>query len=95
MPTVSAYVNDATYAKYQEVAAAQNLSVSKVINQAFDDAEIVDTKLKMSVEFQRNVELHRIGNNLNQIAKYVNIHKVLDEIVLDSLLKIQSDAKKI
>lgn len=34
-------------------------------------------------------ELHKIGNNINQIAKYANTHKKLDDYILISLSKIE------
>jgi hypothetical protein len=34
-------------------------------------------------------ELNRIGNNLNQIAKYANINKELDTKILEQLARIE------
>lgn len=34
-------------------------------------------------------ELHKIGNNINQIARYANTHKILDDYILVSLSKIE------
>ncbi len=74
-------------------------TVPMIIKQAFDTAKIVDTKLEKSVELQKNVEFHGTGNNLNQVAKDANINKIIDkiidEIVMNSLLKIQDDVKRI
>ncbi|PSM51436.1 putative mobilization protein MobC [Campylobacter blaseri] len=41
------------------------------------------------------IELSRIGNNINQIAKYINTNKSLDNVVLKSLISIESLLNKL
>ena len=40
-------------------------------------------------------ELNSIGNNINQIARYINIHKYIDKTVLLTLNSIEDDLEVI
>ncbi len=91
MRTISAKVDDELYETAKRVAEANGLTVSKMLKQAFTSATIKDT----SSEQKLLQELNRIGNNLNQIARYVNTKKVLDRQVLASLARIESDLKEL
>ena len=37
------------------------------------------------------VQIPKIGNNLNQIARYVNLNKSIDQIVLKHIISIDND----
>lgn len=37
------------------------------------------------------VKISKIGNNLNQIARYVNLNKSIDQIVLKHIISIDND----
>lgn len=91
MPTLGAYVNDEIYEKIKEIADSKNLTVSKVVKLAIEKIQIAD----QSVEIKKINELHRIGNNLNQIAKYCNTKKTIDRQVLKQLVEIESDIKSL
>ncbi len=89
MKTISAKVDDELYNTAKRVAEANGLTVSKMLKQAFTSATIKDTSADRKILH----ELHRIGNNLNQIARYANTKKVLDRQVLASLARIEEDLK--
>ncbi len=38
-------------------------------------------------------ELHKIGNNINQLARYANTNKALDRQILSELVKIEDRLK--
>jgi len=40
-------------------------------------------------------ELNRIGNNINQIIKYININKSIDKVVIFALAVIEDDLEAI
>jgi len=46
-------------------------------------------KEKLELMRERNFELNRIGQNLNQIARYVNYNKELDREVLSKLIQLE------
>lgn len=89
MKTIGAKVDDALYETAQRVANENGLTVSKMLKQAFTTATIKD----LSYERRLLHELHRIGNNINQVAKYANTNKALDRQVLAMLSRIESDLK--
>jgi len=91
MKTISAKVDDELYETAKRVAEENGLTVSKMLKQSFTSATIKDTRYEQKILH----ELHRIGNNLNQIARYVNTHKALDRQVLASLSRIESDLKEL
>jgi len=91
MRTISAKVDDELYETAKRVAEANGLTVSKMLKQAFTSATIKDT----SHEQKLLHELHRIGNNLNQIARHANTRGGLDRQVLASLSRIESDLKEL
>lgn len=64
----------AEQAAWQAKAEAAGLSVSELIRRAVARVKTW-TAANAEVERQRNRELARIGNNLNQIARWANTHK--------------------
>ncbi len=91
MKTIGARVDDELYEIAQRIANENGLTVSKMLKQAFTTAVIKD----VSHERKLLHEIHRIGNNINQISKYANTKKVLDRQVLSMLSKIESDIKEL
>ncbi len=91
MRTISAKVDDELYETAKRVAETLGLTISKMLKQAFTTAAIKDTRYERELLY----ELHRIGNNINQIAKYANTNKVLDRQILASLARFESDLKEL
>ena len=61
-----------------------NLSFSN-----FARAKILNQKIKSKITNDLIYEVSKIGNNLNQIAKYVNTQKALDLQILEKLVEIE------
>ena len=52
-------------------------------------AKILNQKIKSKITNELIFEVSKIGNNLNQISKYVNTEKALDFQVLEKLIEIE------
>ena len=52
-------------------------------------AKILNQKIKSKITNDLIYEVSKIGNNLNQISKYVNTEKALDFSVLEKLIEIE------
>ena len=70
----------AEQAAWQAKAEAAGLSVSALIRRAVARVKTW-TAANAEVERQRNRELARIGNNLNQIARWANTHKTAADAI--------------
>lgn len=76
---------------------SQKCSAAKMSESDFIRKVIHDTSIKVSpykkekleLMRERNFELNRIGQNLNQIARYVNYNKELDREVLSKLIQLE------
>ena len=55
----------------------------------FARAKILNQKIKSKITNDLIYEVSKIGNNLNQISKYVNTEKALDFQVLEKLIEIE------
>lgn len=55
----------------------------------FARAKILNQKIKSKITNDLIYEVSKIGNNLNQISKYVNTEKSLDFQVLEKLIEIE------
>ena len=55
----------------------------------FARAKILNQKIKSKITNDLVFEINKIGNNLNQISKYVNTEKALDFQVLEKLIEIE------
>lgn len=95
MATLSAYVSDEEKARCVKISKKLGLSESSIVKQAFKKAEILDVKKVKTIEIERLAFLMRIENNLNRIAEYCNTKKVIDNIVLLSLVEVQDDIKNL
>lgn len=93
MPTVGAFVDDIMYARYKKVALENNLTISAVIKQALEKAEIIDVNKMKYLELERLAKLSWIESNLYQIVNYCDTKKVVDVLVLTSLLEIENVSK--
>lgn len=91
MKTISAKISDTEFEKIRELAAKKNLTISKLIKKSIFESKITNDTLLVSLIR----ELNRIGNNLNQIARYVNTKKTLDMEVLNLLSVIEDEIEQI
>lgn len=75
-----------------KLADENDLTLSEYIRRS-----ALKRKTKITTEFEKALyfEINRIGNNLNQIAKYVNTNKKLDKFVLKSLVSIERELKEL
>lgn len=102
-------VSDEEYERYSKAAEWMNLSLSNFLRRALDNSEETYRstprvqKKRMAPEREINPELlyaiHRIGSNMNQIAKALNTANLIDEEVsskalLLALLSIESQLEK-
>lgn len=67
-------VTDAEHAGWQTKAEAAGVSVSELVRRAMTRVKTW-THADAGIERERNRELAKIGNNLNQIARWANTHK--------------------
>ncbi len=54
-----------------------------------------DKKPVVKADPQLLYHLAKIGNNLNQITKHLNKTKVIDSVVISSIIEIQQELKKL
>jgi beta-lactamase class D len=74
------------------------LNQLKKHNLTFSDfarSKILNQKIKSKLTNNLIYEIAKIGNNLNQIAKYVNTKKALDFQILEKLVHIEKKLEKI
>jgi hypothetical protein len=67
----------------------ENLQKHNLKFSEFARAKILNQKIKSKITDDLIYEVSKIGNNLNQIAKYVNTEKALDFRVLEKLIEIE------
>jgi hypothetical protein len=89
MKTVSAKVTEEEYNKIKSLADNNNISISALIKQALFSAEIADPQPLENL----NIQVRKIGNNLNQIAKYVNTKKRYNKTAESGLEEVFLDMK--
>lgn len=72
------------------------LSLSDFIRRSIKQCSIVKPSLNsnLKIEKERIRELHRIGQNINQIARHVNTKKEIDKNVLYALAAVEYDLDK-
>ena len=73
-------VRESERAEWHEKARRAGLSLSALVRRAIERTQTW-TVAQTDIERQRVVELARIGNNLNQIARWANTHKGRAEAV--------------
>ena len=77
---LAARVTPAEHAAWREKAAAAGVSPSALLREAMARTRTW-TAPAMAVESERIRQIGRIGNNLNQIARWANTHKGAVEAV--------------
>lgn len=80
------------YNKLNNETQKLNMSMSELIRHKILNKKV---KVKSKLSTQIVYELNRIGNNLNQIAKHCNTTKTIDKLVLQQLVDIEKELKKI
>lgn len=86
------------YNQIQEKAKSQNLKLSGYVRSVLNVKNDLDIKKSKSYTPCDPIllrEINKIGNNLNQVAKHLNIKKVLDINVLESLEQIEKYTKSL
>jgi len=89
--TIAAKVPDELAEAVRKTAEANGITVSTLIKQALTDATIRDASVEREILHQ----LHRIGNNLNQIARRCNARRVVDRQTLEALLRVEKELKEL
>lgn len=86
-------LSEADYEKIQQIANDSNRTVSELLRDHIGKVTVKDSAL----DRQRNVHLNRINSNLNMIAKWVNTHKELADVirVTELLISIQRGVGKL
>ncbi|WP_423928646.1 MobC family plasmid mobilization relaxosome protein [Candidatus Palauibacter sp.] len=77
---VAARVTPAEHAAWQEKAAAAGMSPSALLRRAMSRTRTWTAPAR-SVERERTRQIARIGNNLNQLARWANTHASATEAV--------------
>ena len=77
---VAARVTPAEHAAWQEKAAAAGMSPSALLREAMARTRTW-TAPALAVESERIRQIARIGNNLNQLARWANTHRTAAEAV--------------
>ena len=77
---VAARVTPAEHAAWREKAAAAGVSPSALLREAMARTHTW-TAAARSVERERTRQIARIGNNLNQLVRWVNTHRTAAEAV--------------
>jgi len=93
--TIATKVDDVFYNEIKKIADDNNITISKLLKEALkkmtnDDIKNIKT-IKTKIETNKRIvyELNRLGQNLNQIARYANAKKVLDKFILEELIQIE------
>jgi hypothetical protein len=76
--------------KLTEMLKSNNLTFSE-----FARAKILNQKIKSKITNELIYEVSKIGNNLNQISKFVNTKKSLDINILEKLIEIEKHLERI
>jgi len=96
------------YQELQEEALSNEMSIANLIRhrlgidlkttpKSFQRSRKVrsDKKPVVKADPQLLYHLAKIGNNLNQITKHLNTTKVVDSVVISSIIEIQEEIKKL
>lgn len=96
------------YSELQEEALNNNKSIAQLIRdklgidlkdtpKALQRSRKVrsDKKPVVKADPQLLYHLSKIGNNLNQITKHLNSTRVVDSVVISSIIEIQQELKKL
>jgi len=86
------------YLKIKEKAEAAGYKISGYLKTMLIQNNLLTAKKKKIVDKNLLYELNKVGNNINQIARYLNINKELDYNVFEKLEVIEKhleDIKKV
>lgn len=84
------------YEKIKQIAQENNLTLSSYVRKILNMENELDNKKDIDIEKLKLIyELNKIGNNLNQIAKRVNINKIIDFKVFEQLEKIEEELRRL
>ncbi len=83
--------------KWKAVAKQNNITLSELIISRLNNTEICNSIAKNESRKKLLYEIAKIGNNLNQIARSINIAVKKDEQiqVLETLAEIEKDLNKL
>jgi len=92
-------LNPDFYQKILKYAEINEMSIAEVFRQCVgtkieDSREAKIRRVHKSTDPKLLYQLNRIGNNLNQVAKYLNSGQVLDNQVLIQLVQIEENIKR-
>lgn len=93
MRKVSFRLDEIQYQNLSTEADKFGIKISELIRQKISKSK----KNICNKKDMKNLIYHisRIGNNLNQIAHYVNTKKSVDKIVLEKLVNIEKELNKV
>ena len=96
------------YQELQEEALGNGMSIAQLVRhkigidlkstpRSFQRSRKVrsDKKPVTKADPQLLYHLAKIGNNLNQITKHLNKTKVIDSVVINTIIEIQEEIKKL
>lgn len=85
--------SDEEFQRLKTLSDSAGLSMSELVRDHLDRVKVRDK----SEERQRNINLNRINANLNMIAKWVNTHKELADVirVTELLIAIERGVKEL
>lgn len=85
--------SDEEFQRLKTLSDSAGLSMSELVRDHLDRVKVRDK----SEERQRNINLNRINANLNMIAKWVNTHKDLADVirVTELLIAIERGVKEL
>jgi predicted DNA-binding protein len=90
MKTISAKVSDEIYELVDELTKQKNITKSELIKQAILNSKITSgDREKLQLKRELLYEINRIGNNINQIAKYCNTKKAIDRVAVIELIEVK------
>lgn len=96
MPTIGAYVSDEEFDRAKKIAEDNNMTVSQVVRNAFNNLAITDQSIELErINTMKNlsVNMKRIGENLNQITTHLHVNKVVDRQLYFTIEEIKKDIK--
>ncbi len=85
--TISLRLTENEYDRLKKLSDENGYSVSDFVRKKIFDKKIINKNVIETFLYHAN----RIGNNLNQIARYVNTKKSIDKITLEKLIEIEKE----
>ncbi len=88
--SISLRLTENEYNRLKKLSDENGYSVSNFVRKKIFDKKIINKNVIETFLYNAN----RIGNNLNQIARYCNTNKSVDKIVLEKLIEIEKEIGK-